>query len=1248
MRWQEIFFVICILVLPITFLSGEGFAALSAEKIPELDTQINTQGELKVIVLLNDEIDTADKQIPPVGLTSDKDRLRDTENFRKTGMQKKERIALRQEQVLSALRVKDGQNNQINQNKNEKNVRIITAEDETQYDFELIRRYSTIFGFAGTITKSGYEKLKNNPAVAAIIPDTPIYVLLDQSVPLLNATNVWRLMYNGTNVTGKGQSVCVIDTGVDYTHPALGGCTAGQFTSGTCSKVITGHDFVNNDNDPIDDHGHGTHVAGIISSQNETYKGIAPDASIVAIKVCTSGGSCGGSDVVSGIDWCVNNASRFNISVISISLGGDRYPFYCNNISVEGGYKTAIDNAFAQNISVVIATGNNGDATKIATPSCIANATAVTSSTKADGVSGFSNRNIQTDLIAPGSSIVSLKAAGTSMGTCTDSGIFRTCSGTSMAAPHASAAFALVYQYLRLEKNQTFTPLGIWDVLNDTGKQIDDTANSGAYFYRVNVWAALQMLDNRTPQISISNPLNNSAVQNISFMVNISSSEVLSDAVLEINNTNFSMSGSGVRWFVNASSMRNGTYSYKVYGNDSFGNANISDTFIINIDTIPPYWSNNATNTSRPLFGQDVMFNITFNDTVTLSQIIFAHNASGVWLNASNATVSGQTQTLIVNLTITATGGNIMGYQFFGIDSAQNSNSTDVFTIQVSNSLPLAQNITLSAVGGLNLSNATLTGLWIFSDADGDTPRDNQTKWYNGTIEQPSLQNLTGISPLNTSKNDTWTFSVLVFDGINWSAWANSTPLFIGNALPDIRAFNYSISVLETQIVNITINATDSDTDDINATVSGNFFTKINLSPQLTSFIWATNISSGGSYQFNVTANDSADISFVMINVTVIDAFDSDTDGNPDFNDTDDDNDGRDDDTDFLIGNSTTINTLLSVNLSVNGTTNVSRFFNGTLPIIITNASNATVLEFNWTFNSSYILNLYNLTINRTSNGSGGIAVRGINLMALGITKTVYLDKINATPSSVCIKDADNASLQDITSSCTGEREILVSCNNQTSSGYTCYNTGTQYKISGLNHSAVKEQCTDADGDGYGSGCAAGADCNDNNAAKTTSCDEGGNSPSGGSGGSGGGGGGGGGAFYVCNMDWNCGGWSACSNGQETRICDFVKVAQHTQNTTCPTKEKPPASARPCSIAIKNETNTSSENAVSHEPEVQSADFFENATRASTDAIQEQGSTDGFPKVYGVYGIFAVILSIFCTGILYYIFRKKKVKNDIP
>ena len=245
--------------------------------------------------------------------------------------------------------------------------------------------------------------------------------------------------------------------------------------------------------------------------------------------------------------------------------------------------------------------------------------------------------------------------------------------------------------------------------------------------------------------------------------------------------------------------------------------------------------------------------------------------------------------------------------------------------------------------------------------------------------------------------------------------------------------------------------------------------------------------------------------------MTILNAADSDSDGTPDYRDADDDNDGIPDTLDNVLGNATSLNTsIASVAIRVNGSTNFTASYNGTAVINISNGTK-TVIEFNWTFSVESRLNLFNITVlkqgQNASNAS--IIVKGIELV--NRTKTVYLDRISAI-GYVCIKDAQIDSADEISAGCNGTREFFLQCNGILSNAYACNITdnGTSYVVSGLNHSGVREQCQDGDGDGYGTGCSPGSDCNDANPALAASC--GGSSSSSSSSGGGGGGGGGGGA----------------------------------------------------------------------------------------------------------------------------------------
>lgn len=322
-------------------------------------------------------------------------------------------------------------------------------------DFDLKYQYSIINGFSGSVTEQGLEKLRTNPSVKGIYYDEKAELFLDKSAQLINATNVWAMQYNGINLTGKGISVCVIDTGINYSHPALAG------------RVIAGYDFINNSDDFSDYAGHGTSVAGVIASNDAVYRGIAPEANLIAMKASTE------SDMIAAIQWCLDNSTRYNISVISMSMGGGLYSNQtsCDELPVA----KAANKAKAKNVLFAAAAGNNGILYKnmISSPACASNVTSVSATLQDDSIWPQSQTASFLDTFAPGN-----------ITTTSISGGFTSGCGTSLSTPHVAGAAALIYQYEKL-MGLNATPDEVEKLLKSGGKQIYDS-DTGMNFPRIN------------------------------------------------------------------------------------------------------------------------------------------------------------------------------------------------------------------------------------------------------------------------------------------------------------------------------------------------------------------------------------------------------------------------------------------------------------------------------------------------------------------------------------------------------------------------------------------------------------------------------------------------------------------------------------------------------------------------------------------------------------------------------------------
>src|SRR3989338_1254101 len=445
-------------------------------------------------------------------------------------------------------------------------------------DFELKYEYISLNGFSGKINKDSLEKLKKNPNVKAVYLNQKRTIFLQDSVPLINASLLHSKVINDINLTGIGQTICILDTGINYSHSDFGGCF------GDGCRVVSGYDYVNDDNDPYDDHGHGTHVAGIAAA-NGSLIGVAPEANLSIIKVCDSGGSCSDDDIIAGFEFCINNRTKYNINIISVSLGGGLYSNYCDAVD---SLTPSIDSAFENNITVTIASGNGldndgvGRSDQIAAPACVQNATSVASSTKQDLISSFSNRNSFTFIIAPGSDITSTWINGN----------YLSQDGTSMSAPHVAGIVALLQQYKQLTSNRALTVNEIEQALKSSNKNITDS--TGLNYTSVNAYYSLLSID--LPRVTLNSPGNNFNTSNTLINFNCSATDdvYLANLSLYINSTGnftanqtFNISGTSNSSNFNLT-LDDGAYLWNCLAYDNTSNSAFANNFTFRTDTLKP------------------------------------------------------------------------------------------------------------------------------------------------------------------------------------------------------------------------------------------------------------------------------------------------------------------------------------------------------------------------------------------------------------------------------------------------------------------------------------------------------------------------------------------------------------------------------------------------------------------------------------------------------------------------------------
>lgn len=384
-------------------------------------------------------------------------------------------------------------------------ARISTAQQSLEaalapYPARGIKRFVTLPALAAAVDGRTLQYLATHPAVQSVQEDRVSFPTLAESTRIIGAPAVWSAGYTGT-----GQSIAILDSGIDRAHPFFGQRIASEACYSTTDATYGSTSLCTSATGAgsaqacsgISGCEHGTHVAGIAAGSSSSLKGVAPDASIIAVQVfssfspaaCGTSTACLGSydsDQIRAMERVYELRNTFSIAAVNMSLGSGRYTSTCDDAAPT--VKDAIDLLRGAGIAAIVASGNGGYANALSAPSCISSAISVGSTTDgsaelqrdapADEVSYFSNSASFLTLLAPGHTITSSVPGGR----------FDAAAGTSMAAPHVAGAFAVLRS-----QNPSATVQQMLDALVRTGSRIVDPDNNVAT-PRINVSQAVQAL----------------------------------------------------------------------------------------------------------------------------------------------------------------------------------------------------------------------------------------------------------------------------------------------------------------------------------------------------------------------------------------------------------------------------------------------------------------------------------------------------------------------------------------------------------------------------------------------------------------------------------------------------------------------------------------------------------------------------------------------------------------------------------
>jgi subtilisin family serine protease len=570
---------------------------------------------------------------------------------------------------------------------------------------KVLRTYEhTIHGFLANMSEAEAQRLLADPRVAYVQENGLLHVSATQTsatwgIDRIDQRDLPRNSSYTYNVDGTGVHAYVIDTGIRLTHTEFTGRTG------------NGYDFIDNDSDPTDCHGHGTHVSGTVGG---TTWGVAKKVTLHGVRVLDCTGYGNDAQVIGGIDWVA--ANHIKPAVANMSLGDVGIP----------AIDDATERLIAAGVTTVVSAGNDSDNACNYSPARAPNAITVGSTTSTDARSSFSNYGTCVDIFAPGSSITSASNSGNSAST--------SMSGTSMSSPHVAGAAALY-----LSANPTATPAQVRDALvnNSTPNKVTSPGTGSPNRLLYTLFITGGGSDTTPPTTSITSPaggatLSGTASVSASASDNVGVSRVEFYAGTSLLGT-ATASPYSISW--NTTTVANGTYALTTKAYDAANNVGTSATVSVTV--------NNGTGTCS--ISEQLLANAGFesgNTGWTTSSGVIDGTTSGnaprtgtykAWLNGYGTT---RTEFAYQDITIpsTACSATLSFWALITTSETTTTTAYDKLAIQIRNSAGTVL-ATLATYSNLDKGTAYVQRTFDLAAYKGQTIR----VYFNGT-EDASLK----------------------------------------------------------------------------------------------------------------------------------------------------------------------------------------------------------------------------------------------------------------------------------------------------------------------------------------------------------------------------------------------------------------------------------------------------------------------------------------------------------------------------